>query len=57
MQSKFATQQMAISALASVAMAAGEDFRPYFETVYGFMRVLMAQTGEQELLLRARALE
>ena len=48
---------MAISALASVALAAGSQFTPYYETVFGFMRVLLQQTGEQELLLRARALE
>ena len=38
-------------------MAAGEQFRPYFETVYGYMRVLLHQTGDAELLLRARAME
>ena len=53
--SKHATQEMAISALASVAMAAGAQFTPYFETVFGLMRVLLQQTGEQELLLRSRA--
>lgn len=51
------TQEMAISALASVAMAAGEQFRPHFETVYSLMRVLLHQTGEAELNLRARAME
>ena len=55
--SRHETQQMAISALASVALAAGSQFTPYYETVFGFMRVLLQQTGEQELLLRARALE
>ena len=51
------TQQSAISAIASVALAAGPEFRPYYSHVFGFMRVLMQQTGEQEVLLRARAME
>ena len=51
------TQEMAISALASVAMAAGEQFRPYFVPVYSLMKVLLHQTGEAELNLRARSME
>jgi hypothetical protein len=52
-----ATQEMAISALAAVAMSAGKQFRPYFETIYSLVRVLLHQTGAGELTLRARALE
>jgi hypothetical protein len=48
---------MAISALAAVAMAAGEAFTPHYERVYAFMRVLIGQTGDAELVLRARAME
>ena len=51
------TQEMAISALASVAMAAGTKFQPYFQTVYGLMRMLLTVTSEAELPLRARAME
>ena len=51
------TQQMAISALASVALAAGTKFRPHFARVFAFMRVLLHQTGDEALLLRARAME
>ena len=51
------TQEMCVSAIASVAMAAAEQFTPYFAQVYGLMRLLLAQTGEPELLLRARAME
>ena len=51
------TQEMAISALAAVAVAAGDQFAPYFETIYGMMRVLQQQTGDAELQLRARAME
>ena len=51
------TQMMAITALASVAMAAGEQFRPFYAQIYAYMRVLMHQTGDNELLLRARAME
>ena len=43
---------MVISAIASVAMAAGEQFRPYYAHVYSFMKLLLVQTGEGELLLR-----
>lgn len=52
-----ATQEMAISALASVAMAASSKFEPYFQAVYDLIRVLLHQTGESELPLRARAME
>ena len=38
-------------------MAAGTQFRPYFEGVYSLMRVLLQQSGEAELQLRARAME
>ena len=43
------TQEMCVSAIASVAMAAAEQFTPYFAQVYGLMRVLLGQTGEQAL--------
>ena len=38
-------------------MAASDKFTPYFGPIYSLMRVLLGQTGEQELLLRARAME
>jgi len=44
------TQEMCVSAIASVAMAAADQFTPYFAQVYGLMRVLLGQTGEQALL-------
>ncbi len=50
-------QEMCLSALASVAMAAADKFTPYFEGVYSLVRVLLTVTGEKELLLRARAME
>ena len=38
-------------------MAASDKFTPYFGPIYSLMRVLLGQPGEQELLLRARAME
>ena len=51
------TQEMSVSAIASVAMAAEREFAPYYGGVYEMMRTLLQQTGESELLLRAHAME
>eukprot|EP01027_Heterolobosea_sp_BB2_P019008 GEZU01026710.1.p1 GENE.GEZU01026710.1~~GEZU01026710.1.p1 ORF type:complete len:1040 (+),score=368.13 GEZU01026710.1:323-3442(+) len=50
-------QEIAVSAISSTATAAGAEFKPYFENVLGMMKVLMTQTGDAELILRARATE
>ena len=42
---------------AAVEQEAGDKFRPYYTHVYSYMSVLMQQTGDSELLLRARAME
>ncbi len=51
------TRERCVSALGSVATAAGADFMPYFEPVYGLVRVILVQTNSADMMLRARATE
>eukprot|EP00656_Telonema_subtile_P032230 TRINITY_DN3532_c0_g1_i2.p1 TRINITY_DN3532_c0_g1~~TRINITY_DN3532_c0_g1_i2.p1 ORF type:complete len:697 (-),score=219.70 TRINITY_DN3532_c0_g1_i2:73-2163(-) len=50
-------QEMAVAALASVMAAAGDAVKPYAEEVLQVLKILMQQTGDSELKLRARATE
>lgn len=52
-----ATQERCVSAIAAVAVAAQASFSPFFDTVYGMMRHLLAQAAGDVLVLRARAME
>jgi len=50
-------QEMSVAAISSVIAAAKEQFKPYANDVLQLMQVLMTQTGDTELKLRARATE
>ena len=50
-------RERSASAIASVAMAASAEFRPYFATTYATLRPLLGRAREEDLVLRARAVE
>ena len=51
------TQEICVSAIASVALASEARFTPFFAPTYELMRTLLQQTGDAELKLRSRAME
>ncbi|KAL6061417.1 HEAT repeat domain containing protein [Balamuthia mandrillaris] len=51
------TQEIVVTAISSVAEAAGNHMEPYYELTLQMMQRLMEQTGEEHMTLRARATE